>query len=87
MASMLSQFEGKLSQTDVDRVQSILSKANLPTSISKAIKSEKLIQAMSVDKKAVDGNLRLVLLNSLGDSFVTGSYAKENLQKVISNFC
>jgi len=87
MASMLSQFEGKLSQTDVDRVQSILSKANLPTSISKAIKSEKLIQAMSVDKKAVDGNLRLVLLNSLGDSFVTGSYSKENLEKVISNFC
>jgi len=42
---------------------------------------------MSVDKKAVDGNLRLVLLNSLGDSFVTGSYSKENLEKVISNFC
>jgi len=46
-----------------------------------------LIQAMSVDKKAVDGNIRLVLLNSVGDSFVTGSYSKENFQKVVSNFC
>jgi 3-dehydroquinate synthase len=46
-----------------------------------------LIQAMSVDKKAVDGNIRLILLNSIGDSFVTGSYSKENFQKVVSNFC
>jgi 3-dehydroquinate synthase len=62
-------------------------KANLPTSINKGINSEKLIQAMSVDKKVVDGNIRLVLLNSVGDSFVTGSYSKENFQKVVSNFC
>jgi 3-dehydroquinate synthase len=87
MASMLSQFEGELSQTDFERIQSILSKANLPISISKGVKSESLIQAMSVDKKAVDGSLRLVLLNSVGSSFVTGSYSKENFQKVISNFC
>ena len=87
MASMLSQLEGGLSQHDVDRIQSILMKANLPTTIRKGVNSENLIQAMSVDKKAVDGNIRLVLLNSVGDSFVTGSYSKENFQKVVSNFC
>ena len=84
---MLSQLEGGLSQLDVDRIQSILMKANLPTTIRKGVNSENLIQAMSVDKKAVAGNIRLILLNSIGDSFVTGSYSKENFQKVVSNFC
>ena len=87
MASILSQIEGNLSQVDVDRVQSILKKANLPININKAVKSKSLIESMSVDKKAIDGNIRLVLLNSLGDSYVTGSYSKENFQQVVSNFC
>ena len=38
-------------------------------------------------KKAIDGNIRLVLLKYLGDSYLSDSYSQENFQQVISNFC
>ena len=87
MAAMLSMLEGDLSKEDINRIQSLLSKANLPTKIKKSMDSESLIKAMSLDKKSIDGNIRLVLLKSIGDSLITGSYSKENFNTVISHFC
>ena len=87
MAAMLSMLEGDLSKEDINRIQNLLSKANLPTTIKKSMDSESLIKAMSLDKKSIDGNIRLVLLKSIGDSLITGSYSKENFNTVISNFC
>lgn len=87
MAAKLSMDEGYLSNEDAIRVESILSKADLPISIKKSIGSETLIEAMSLDKKSIDGKIRLVLLKALGDSYLTDSYSKENFNKVINNFC
>jgi len=87
MATKLSMDEGYLSNEDAIRVESILSKADLPISIKKSIGSETLIEAMSLDKKSIDGKIRLVLLKALGDSYLTDSYSKENFNKVINNFC
>ena len=87
MASKLSMDEGHLTEEDVQRVQSILSKANLPTSIKKSVGSEALINAMSLDKKSIDGEIRLVLLKRLGDSYLTDSYSKGNFNKVVDSFC
>ena len=87
MAAMLSMLEGDLSKEDINRIKNLLSKANLPTTIKKSMDSESLIKAMSLDKKTIDGNIRLVLLKSIGDSLITGSYSKENFNTVISNFC
>ena len=86
-AAKLSMDEGHLSHEDAIRVESILSKADLPISIKKSIGSETLIEAMSLDKKSIDGKIRLVLLKALGDSYLTDSYSKENFNKVINNFC
>ena len=87
MAAYLSMDEGHLSHEDVHRVESILSKADLPIDIKKSIDRETLIEAMSLDKKSIDGKIRLVLLKSLGDSYLTDSYSKENFNKVVKNFC
>ena len=87
MAAKLSMDEGHLSNEDAIRVESILSKANLPIAIKKSIGSETLIEAMSLDKKSIDGKIRLVLLKALGDSYLTDSYSKENFNKVVNNFC
>ena len=87
MAAKLSMDEGHLSNEDTLRVESILSKANLPIAIKKSIDSETLIEAMSLDKKSIDGKIRLVLLKALGDSYLTDSYSKENFNKVVNNFC
>ena len=87
MAAKLSELEGNLSVEDVERVKNILTKAKLPCNIEGKVSSENLIKAMSIDKKAIDGNIRLVLLRSVGESFITGSYSQENFNKVVSNFC
>ena len=87
MAAKLSKDEGNLSHEETLRVESILSKADLPISINKTIDSETLITAMSLDKKSIDGKIRLVLLKSLGDSYLTDSYSNENFMKVVDNFC
>ena len=87
MAAYLSMDEGHLSHEDVQRVESILSKADLPIDIKKSIDRGTLIEAMSLDKKSIDGKIRLVLLKNLGDSYLTDSYSKENFNKVVKNFC
>ena len=87
MAAKLSKDEGNLSHEETLRVESILSKADLPISINKTIDSETLITAMSLDKKSIDGKIRLVLLKSLGDSYLTDSYSNENFIKVVNSFC
>ena len=87
MAAKLSMDEGHLSNEDAIRVESILSKANLPISIKKSIGSETLIEAMSLDKKSIDGKIRLVLLKALGDSYITDRYSKKNFNRVVNNFC
>ena len=87
MAAKLSKDEGNLSHEETLRGESILSKADLPISINKTIDSETLITAMSLDKKSIDGKIRLVLLKSLGDSYLTDSYSNENFMKVVNSFC
>ena len=87
MAAKLSMHEGHLSNEDAIRVENILSKANLPIAIKKSIGSEALIEAMSLDKKSIDGKIRLVLLKALGESYLTDSYSKENFNGVVNNFC
>jgi 3-dehydroquinate synthase len=87
MASVLSMAEGHLTQEDTLRIQNILSKAGLPISINKDVDSKTLINAMSLDKKSIDGEIRLVLLKSIGDSYLTGSYSKENFNNVVESFC
>mgnify|MGYP003982318263 CR=1 FL=1 len=40
---------------------------------------------MSKDKKNIDGSIRLVLLKSFGDAFVTNDYLKEILLETVEN--
>ena len=86
MAAKLSELEGYLKLEDVERVKNILIKAKLPTSIDGKVTSEELIKAMSIDKKAIDGNIRLVLLQNLGDSYLSDDYSSDNFYQVISIF-
>jgi len=88
MAARLSQLEGNLSAEDVERITNILTLAGLPCSIGKNnITAKQLYKSMTLDKKVIDGNIRLVLFLKLGDTYVSQDYSKENLKKVLSEFC
>jgi 3-dehydroquinate synthase len=41
---------------------------------------------MSVDKKVLDGDLRLVLLQGIGKSLVTGDFNHDDLNATLENY-
>ena len=71
MAADLSWRLGWLSQADVARVRVLLQRAALPVVAPGELAVEDFLRHMAVDKKNVDGRLRLVLLRALGQAVVT----------------
>lgn len=71
MAADLSARMGWLTRQEVARVRALLVAAALPVSAPESMTSEEFIGLMSVDKKVLDGRLRLVLMRSIGEAVVT----------------
>jgi 3-dehydroquinate synthase len=71
VACVLSEKLGWISMADVKRVRAIIESANLPVRLPQNMTSERFLELMSVDKKVIDGKLRLVLLQRLGEAVVT----------------
>ncbi|MDJ0907572.1 MAG: 3-dehydroquinate synthase [Woeseiaceae bacterium] len=76
----------ELSRLPVDqtsRLTSLITRAGLPTA-PPAIGGERMIEAMSLDKKARRKSLRFVLLKELGDAFLTSDYDEPTLESICS---
>jgi len=71
MASDLSMRRGDISSQDLQRIITLLERAHLPTKAPADMTPEQFVELMGVDKKVLDGRLRLVLLESLGRAIVT----------------
>jgi 3-dehydroquinate synthase len=41
---------------------------------------------MSVDKKAIGGEVRLVLMKKMGQAFISNDYQQHNLEQTIKDF-
>lgn len=85
MAAKLSQEHGWISRSDVKSIRNLLKKANLPIEPPKEIDAESFNKLMSIDKKVQDGVLHLILMRSLGESFISSDFDKELLEKVLDN--
>ena len=68
LAADLSRRLGWLSLADVERVEKLLVAVNLPVRPPKTMTLASFLQHMAVDKKNVDGQLRLILLKQLGQA-------------------
>ncbi|MGY8870200.1 MAG: 3-dehydroquinate synthase [Pseudomonadales bacterium] len=84
MAMALSLNMGWLLPKDVERTRVLFEKANLPILPPDNMGAKDFIELMSVDKKVLNGELRLVLLEALGKAVVTADYSKEKLMSVLS---
>ncbi len=84
MAVDLSARLGWLSQQDLDRVRNILLSAGLPVMPPTEMTPERFLELMAVDKKVIDGNLRLVLLQKLGSALVTSDFPAERLTETLT---
>ncbi len=68
LAADLSRRLGWLSDIDVQRIISLFKAANLPITPPAEMNPGQYIELMSVDKKNLDGKIRLILLEALGQA-------------------
>ena len=82
-AAELSQKIGWLTHEDVARIKRVLTLANLPIT-PPAIDVQTALNLMGHDKKVKHGQIRLILLKSLGDAVLTNDFDAELLTDVLS---
>ena len=87
MAAHLSKLMGWVKGEEFTRIIKLLKEANLPTQPPK-ISEDQYMELMSMDKKVVDGQIRLVLQKGIGDAVITSDYDTKDLKTTLqtSNF-
>ncbi|ALY67295.1 3-dehydroquinate synthase [Pseudomonas aeruginosa] len=83
MALEMSHRLGWLSAAERDRGTRLLRRAGLPVVPPAEMTAEDFMEHMAVDKKVLDGRLRLVLLQGLGNAVVTGDFPREILDATL----
>jgi 3-dehydroquinate synthase len=85
MAAAMSHEIGLIDVAAVDRVRRLLERAGLPVHIG-GVAPDVALEHMKIDKKVQGGRMRLVLLRSIGDAFVTADYPEAALQRTLSEY-
>jgi 3-dehydroquinate synthase len=85
MAADLSARHGWISASDVERIRALLSRAQLPVAAPPEISRQQFLDLMAVDKKAVDGGLRLILLEAIGAARISADYDPRLLEATLDN--
>ena len=84
MAIDLSIREGLIDESIRQRSADLLRRAGLPVEPPDGISVEQYLDVMAIDKKTLDGNIRLVLLRALGEAFITADYSPDKLRQTLS---
>jgi 3-dehydroquinate synthase len=87
MAADLSRRGGALTAANMDRVERLIRAAGLPVVPPAGMTPDDFMRLMAVDKKNVEGHLRLILLRSLGEAEVTEAFAPGDLSDTLTAFC
>jgi 3-dehydroquinate synthase len=83
VAADMSARLGWISQADRDRAVRLIARFGLPTEPPR-IGAAKARELMGMDKKVLDGRVRLVLLRALGRADVVGDYPSETLAATLA---
>ena len=84
MALDMSHRLGWISASERDRAVRLFLAAGLPVVPPAEMSANDFLQHMAVDKKVLDGQLRLVLLRQLGEAVVTADFAPEILNATLN---
>ena len=85
MAADLSQRLKWLSVADVARIEKLIRRARLPVRAPVSLDTARFLELMAVDKKVLDGRLRLVLLKRLGEAVVTDDFPRTQLEATLAS--
>lgn len=83
MAADLSARLGWLDGADLSRIRRVIAAAGLPLAPPPGLPAERFLELMAVDKKVLDGRLRLVLLRGIGVACVSDDFAPESLRATL----
>ena len=84
LAADLSRRQGWLSDADLARIRALLERARLPVKAPPTMTGQQFLDLMAVDKKVLDGGLRLVLLKAIGEAVVTGDFDPGHLRETLA---
>lgn len=85
-AADLSRRLGWLTDEDVARITAILKSAQLPVLPPVGLTTERYIELMGVDKKNVDGKIRVILLEALGKASLPLNVEQDLLQQTLDQY-
>ncbi len=90
MAADLSVRHGWIDSTVLKQITSLLTEAKLPIQIpivqDVRLSVQMLLELMAGDKKVLDGQLHLVLIDALGNSLITSDFDSEKLTETLQAF-
>lgn len=84
LACQMSQKLGWLEDSMLERAINLIAAAGLPTRPPDNMNKDDFIQYMSVDKKVLDGSVRLVLLKKCGEAIVTSDFDPRILEDTLT---
>ena len=87
LAADCSVRHGLLAEAEASRIRQALSTLGLPVEAPPGVEAAAMLDAMAVDKKAVDGRIRLVLPRCIGEVIVTGEIERKALQATVQAAC
>jgi len=86
MAAQLSHKMGQLTAGNIARIKAILEAAGLRVSGVQDVTAEQLRQLMSVDKKVLDGKLRLVLYAAVGQAEIVSDAPEALIMETLQEY-
>jgi 3-dehydroquinate synthase len=85
MAADLSRRLGWLTAAETARIEKLIRRARLPVRAPGSLSPARFLELMAVDKKVLDGRLRLVLLKHLGEAAVTDECPRVELEATLTS--
>lgn len=85
-AADLSHRLGWLTERELQRTLDLIARAGLPTKPPEEMSEAQFLSFMCVDKKVLDGKLRLVLLNSIGKAVVSEDFDSGKLSETLTQY-
>lgn len=86
MAAELSRRQGMIDGATVVRIAELIRRAALPVTPPQELSAERFLELMAVDKKVLDGGLRLVLLQELGHAVLTDAFDQAHLYNTLNEY-
>jgi len=83
LAARLSVAMGMMKSAHADRIISVVKAYGLPSELPKEINGDKLISLISIDKKAIAGEIKFILPKNIGDVAIHKGIDMKILKKVL----